>query len=290
MRKEGYTETSTTFDVISALMNPDQQAVSASRLFGFEADYSKLPQWLTEDTASLICLAKIDGYLDTQLETQFEDGVGNSGARGITQYGCSIEKELEFDPNSGEYVQAEGQPCVEVLADLRAERTPILPNGEVQITYSGYLRAPPTTNISYMIYAVYLEENKSNPTLEPLFVYSNGTLNPRQINAGQDESFYNTIRIPLEGELKTPIAEEGVKVLLQSYFSGGSEPQEYVNIITPAYEITAASYRDPLGQRTATEDPSNSNPEETTTTTSAEDNVIDDDEILNAACSVAGTC
>jgi hypothetical protein len=284
-KKETYTETSTAFDVISVIMNPDQDAVLASKLFGFEADYSKLPQWLTEDTASLICLAKIDGYLDTQLETQSEDDVGNQGARGVTQYGCSIEREDEFDGNTGEYVPTAGQPCVEVLADLRAERTQILPNDEVRITYSGYLRAPPTTNISYMLYAVYREENNSNPTLEPLFVYTNGTLNPKTLTAGQDDSFYNTIRIPEDGTLKTPIGAEGVKIFLQSWFSEGSTPEEYVNIITPAYKITASSYRDPLGQREEDEEEDDEEENE-----ADEDNVIENDEILGTACEAVGTC
>lgn len=287
MRKEGYTETSTAFDVIAALMNPDQNALAASELFGFESDYSDLPQWLTEDTASLICLAKIDGYLDTQVESQFEDGAGNTGSRGITQYGCSLEEGLEFDPNSGTYQPIVGQPCVEVLADLRGERTPILPNNQVQLTYSGYLKAPPNVNISYMLYVSYKIENQSEIELQPLFVHGNGSLDIKTVPAGEDISFYNVVRIPEVGTLKVPLGEEGVKLLLQSFYNDGSTLEEYVSIITPVYPIEAGNYNDPLGQQSSSSGSSATIDDEII---SQEEDSIDDGDIMENACQLIGAC
>ncbi len=291
MRQEGYTETSTAFDVIATLMNPDQNALLASELFGFESDFSDLPEWLTEDTASLICLAKIDGYLDTQVESQFEDSAGNSGARGITQYGCSLEDGLEFDPNSGTYQPTVGQPCVEVLADLRAERTPLLPTGEVQITYSYYLKSPPNVNISYMLYAGYHLENQSNLELQPLFLHRNGSLDIQVLEAGEDISDFRVARIPENGTLVTPIGDESIKLLLQAFFTDGSSIDEYVSIISPAYPIEVGSYRDPLGQQSSSSSGGESASGDVSGTQEDEQSEsVDDEDIRNNACQLMGTC
>lgn len=289
--KEKYVETSTAFDVIAALMNPDQNALLASELFGFESDFSDLPEWLTEDTASLICLAKIDGYLDTQVESQFEDSAGNSGARGITQYGCSLEDGLEFDSNTGTYQPTVGLPCVEVLADLRAERTPLLPTGEVQITYSYYLKSPPNVNISYMLYAAYNLENQSKTELQPLFLHRNGSLDIRVLEAGEDISDFRVARIPENGTLVTPIGDESIKLLLQAFYTDGSTIQEYVSIISPAYPIEVGSYRDPLGQQSSSSSGGESTSGENTSTQEEEQSEsVDDEDIRNNACQLMGTC
>ncbi|MEC8339209.1 MAG: hypothetical protein VXZ40_01180 [Nanoarchaeota archaeon] len=289
--KERYVETSTAFDVIAALMNPDQNALLASELFGFESDFSDLPEWLTEDTASLICLAKIDGYLDTQVESQFEDSAGNSGARGITQYGCSLEDGLEFDPNSGTYQPTVGLPCVEVLADLRAERTPLLPNGDVQITYSYYLKSPPNVNISYMLYTGYHLENQSDLELQPLFLHRNGSLDIQVLEAGEDISDFRVARIPENGTLATPIGDESIKLLLQAFYTDGPSIDEYVSIISPAYPIEVGSYRDPLGQQSSSSSGSDSASGENTDTQEDEQSEgVDDEDIRNNACQLMGTC
>ncbi len=289
--KEKYVETSTAFDVIAALMNPDQNALLASELFGFESDFSDLPEWLTEDTASLICLAKIDGYLDTQVESQFEDSAGNSGARGITQYGCSLEDGLEFDPNSGTYQPTVGQPCVEVLADLRAERTPLLPTGEVQITYSYYLKSPPNVNISYMLYAGYHLENQSNLELQPLFLHRNGSLDIQVLEAGEDISDFRVARIPENGTLATPIGDESIKLLLQAFYTDGPSIDEYVSIISPAYPIEVGSYRDPLGQQSSSSSGGESASGDVSGTQEDEQSEsVDDEDIRNNACQLMGTC
>ncbi|MEC8338979.1 MAG: hypothetical protein VXZ40_00010 [Nanoarchaeota archaeon] len=289
--KEKYVETSTAFDVIAALMNPDQNALLASELFGFESDFSDLPQWLTEDTASLICLAKIDGYLDTQVESQFKDSAGNSGARGITQYGCSLEDGLEFDPNTRTYQPTAGLPCVEVLADLRAERTPLLPTGEVQITYSYYLKSPLNVNISYMLYAGYYLENQSDLELQPLFLHRNSSLDIRVLEAGEDISDFRVARIPGNGTLVTPIGDESIKLLLQAFYTDGSSIDEYVSIISPAYPIEVGSYRDPLGQQSSSSSGGESTLGENTGTQEDEQSEgLDDDDIRNNACQLMGTC
>ena len=279
-------KTTKTFDIINAVLNPDREGLDAAALFGFESKYDQ--KWQIYDSASYVCLAKYGGYLDTQEENQVEDSVGNTGATGITQYGCTTDLELGYSVESGERIPIGSNPCREIIADLRAERTPILPSREVQLTYSGYLKAPPSTNISYMLYAIYQEENNSNPTLKPLFLARNGSLQPKILPAGEDDTFYNSFRTPSNATLATPIGEEGITLLLQAYVTEGrSKPQEYVTIITPAYEITASSYNNPLGQQRNSDNEVEIGSEGITSTS---DTTIDDQEILDAACQLIDTC
>ncbi len=288
MVKESYVETSGVFDFIAYFMNPDQNAIAASRLFGFEADTSDLPPWLTYDTASYICLAKIDGYLDTQIKSTQEDSVGNTGKTGTTQYGCSIEMEYEYDSTTGSYVQNEGHPCLEVIADLRGERSGILPDGSILVTYSGYIKAPPSLNITYDLYIAYLD-NMSRTQFVDLNTLNEDGLAFKKINAGGEDSFYSAISIPVDesSSLKKNLGNNDVKIGIIAYFENSN--QEYVNILTPAYEISADIYVDPLGQDQESSNTNNNQNDEDNTEDEEED-TMDSDQVTNNRCKSTGQC
>ncbi len=134
-------ETYPWFDFLSVLANPDPAALKAMKLFGIEANYSNIPQMLRDPIPSTICMAKIQGYLDKEVEY--------SG--GISKYGCST------DINDDKRASYEDPNCVEVLGDIRAQRTRVTPDGKTAITYSVYMRTPTNTTIFYVIAVFYTQ-------------------------------------------------------------------------------------------------------------------------------------
>ncbi|USN43946.1 MAG: YdcH family protein [Candidatus Woesearchaeota archaeon] len=135
-----YVKPSTGF-LVFEFLNLKDEAVNALKLFGVEKDYSNVPSLLKEEIPSTVCLLKIDGYLDKEEE--------NGG--GVTQYGC----ELDGDKSSND-----DPSCVNVLLDLRAQRTPIAPDNTTVITYSMYLRGSTKSDVQYMIALSYYEDGK----------------------------------------------------------------------------------------------------------------------------------
>lgn len=135
-----YVKPSTGF-LVFEFLNLKDEAVNALKLFGVEKDYSNVPSLLKEEIPSTVCLLKIDGYLDKEEE--------NGG--GVTQYGCELDgdKSSNDDPN-----------CINVLLDLRAQRTPIAPDNTTVITYSMYLRGSTKSDVQYMIALSYYEDGK----------------------------------------------------------------------------------------------------------------------------------
>lgn len=91
----------------------DSAATTAASAFGIEPDYSYLPSFLKESFPSTICMGKIQGYLDKELQTN----------GGLTNY--------RYNPETGE---------LEVTSDLRAQRTRVTPDGNTAITYSFFFR------------------------------------------------------------------------------------------------------------------------------------------------------
>lgn len=112
------------FFLMDAIKNPDYSAMQTAKYFGFEADYSYLPNFLKESIPSQMCLDKIEGYLDKNVETN----------GGVTSYGCT-KYDMEKNPNN---------KCLEVLGDLRAQRTSFTPDNKTLITYSYYIKAQGT--------------------------------------------------------------------------------------------------------------------------------------------------
>lgn len=106
-------EVNTVYKILNAIKNPDKNALKTAKLFGFEEDYSNLPVMLKETLPSQICLDKIDGYLDKEVESN----------GGVTKY--------NDDANN-----------LEVLGDLRAQRSSITPDNQTLVTYSFYVQRP----------------------------------------------------------------------------------------------------------------------------------------------------
>ena len=119
------------FFVMDAIKNPDNEALKTAKMFGFENDYSYLPTFLKETVPSQVCLDKIEGYMDKEIE--------NNG--GITTYGCT-EYDIEADPKN---------KCLEVLGDLRAQRSEITPDNKTVITYSYYLKGQGSGNFKLSV-------------------------------------------------------------------------------------------------------------------------------------------
>ncbi len=176
-KKDQFVETNVGFTILDAILNPDQSAMDTVRLiggiFGYEADYTWLPNWLKEDVSSSICLAKIDGYLDEAVS----DGRG-----GLTQY----ERELETEPRTGQPFDSN----VVVRADLRGQRSRILPDDSVNIMYSYYLRAPDDKDLLYNLRLGYIKDG--NKVIKDLF----SEPRIRNLSKGQTVSDFQSIKLP----------------------------------------------------------------------------------------------
>ncbi len=156
-------ETNIGYDILTAILSPDQNAMSAAKLFGVEADYSNVPKFLSESIPSQICLAKIDGYLDKTKESSI------NGQGGLTSYGCSQEYTQVYDEETKKYKKMPQTQCLEVLADLRAQRTQMTPDGKTAISYSYYIKAPPSTELKYIVAISYVEGSTiKKQTIVPL--------------------------------------------------------------------------------------------------------------------------
>lgn len=110
------------YSIMNAIKNPDQNALKAAKVFGFEANYENLPVMLRESLPSQMCLDKIEGYLDKEVESN----------GGVTKYGCD-SYDVNKDPDNH---------CVEVQGDLRAQRSAITPDNKTLVTYSYYVKTP----------------------------------------------------------------------------------------------------------------------------------------------------
>ena len=163
------------FDILHAVINPDPNTLDTLKLFGVEADYTRLPNWLSEDVSSSICLYKIDGYLDEAVS----DDRG-----GLTQY----ERDFETDPRTG----APFDSNLVVRADVRGQRSQILPDGSIYLTYSYYLKAPDDSNLSYNINLVYLVNRN---IAEPISLFEDPKVE-KLIN-GTSNSHFETMRIQI---------------------------------------------------------------------------------------------
>ena len=156
-------ETNIGYDILTTILSPDQNAMSAAKLFGVEADYSNVPKFLSESIPSQICLAKIDGYLDKTKESSI------NGQGGLTSYGCSEEYTQVYDEETKKYKKMPQTQCLEVLADLRAQRTQMTPDGKTAISYSYYIKAPPSTELKYIVAISYVESGTiKKQTIVPL--------------------------------------------------------------------------------------------------------------------------
>lgn len=176
--------------ILSLLGSSDQNAQDALKLFGVKPNMKQVPSFLREDFPSTICMGKIKGYLDTQKT--------DSGG-GVTEFGCDRsdgDGDVEFeytDPN-----------CNIVISDLRAQRTPMTPDGIISITYSSYIKAPTEDKIKYIIAILYKQNNrvKKKLVLNLTDVAKDSTDSrfehfPLQINLSEGQINENTLTISL---------------------------------------------------------------------------------------------
>lgn len=185
------------YDIADMVLRPDSAALGAAQLFGFEANFSSLPAFLRDDFASQVCYAKIEGYLDKE--------VANGG--GITKYTITnTSKEIS------------------VRADIRAQRTPVTPDGKVAISYSYFLRANGEP-VEYIIAISYIADGQSKKI--SLFE------EPRQLAAGGVGDGYENVNVPLN---TTNVNEGSFKIGLISKTTSG-EP--YIILTYPIVFISS---------------------------------------------------
>lgn len=200
----------TRYSILALLQNPDQNALKALKIFGIETDYSSLPTWLGNEASSSICMAKIEGYLDKTLD--------NGG--GVTRYGCDDDNELDANYNPKEI-----KACLDVLADIRAQRTPITPDNKTTISYSFYLKAPEAREIKYIVAMSY----KQNGNIKKQILYNESTL-----SEGGKVKEYQYADVPL-GDV-SGIEANSFRIAIGAFYVDNGE---YVNIGTPIYMASA---------------------------------------------------
>ena len=213
-RSEGelLVETNIGFTILDAIINPDQNTIDALRFFGFEANYTRLSNWglnwLKEDVSSSICLFKIDGYLD--------EAVSDSRG-GLTQY----ERDFEIDPRTG----ASFDSNLVVRADVRGQRSQILPDGSINLIYSYYLRAPDNINLTYSLRLGYLK----NGNKEKVDLFDDPKI--RNLPNGTSDSDFITMPIPINDSENVDINSFSLN------FRAKHNDNKIVNLVAPVVII-----------------------------------------------------
>ncbi len=204
------------YTVLKSLINPDTQGIEASQFFGLDSDLSDLPSVLGEDFPSQVCLYEIDGYLDTTRDTNV-NGVG-----GVSQYSC-----------------LEGRNCVDIIGDIRAQKTPLTPDKKIEVSLSGFIQAPENNSVDMKIYANYIVNNEN---VEELLFETTVARNSR-------ESVFEVYEIPEKEGINFSNYDDTNEITINlegKYTSGGT----YVDLTTPAYSVLeGVEYEDPLRQQ-----------------------------------------
>lgn len=230
-----FVETTRLYDFISAIANPDANALQAAKFFGIEADYSNVPQLLREPFASQICLAKIDGYLDSTRETEV------AGASGLTRYGCqnTVEQVVNLETTLVETVGV--QNCLQVLGDIRAQRTLITPDFKTSITYSAFIRAPTDSNILYTVVVAYNQggTQKIINLFEDL----------KNVSEGETANEFNTVELPIN-ESEGEVDENSFQIGLFSFQPNGDR---YIKLTTDIILIQEGDFLKPINRHQRTD-------------------------------------
>ena len=183
-------KSSPTYLIVNGILNPSYTAIQAARLFGFSTNYNRVPDFLKKSFPSQICEAKISGYLDKT--------VSNNG--GQTKYGSCNEVLDPRDPNIDR-----GQ-CIQVIGDVRAQRTEITPDEKTDITYSAFIRAPDDNDVKYIVAFSYKLKN-GNLKKEIL------TKNISTLSKGDTKDLYQNVNFPLN-YTKSEVLPNSFKVYL----------------------------------------------------------------------------
>lgn len=232
-------QTTPLYDILTLLTNPDQNSIKAAKLFGFEANYSNVPAFLKESVPSQICLAKIDGYLDKQVANTV------NGQGGITSYGCSQDYTQTYNEQTKKYEKVPNTQCLDVLADLRAQRTQITPDNKTLISYSYFLRSPPNTKVKYVIAISYKEGNTIKKKQIIALTELNGTKNG-----------FDNVEIALNGSVSS-IDENSFTINLLAVYEN---KKVYQKISYPIPPISYGdSYSAPIPAKASTSNEANSN-------------------------------
>lgn len=225
------------------LLNVDDKAAKNAVEY-FDAEKNLLKQWgfdyIGKDIETTICEAEFGGYLDDS-----DDYLGGS-----TIYGCT-QDDLETDYNT-DYKQT----CKEVIGDLRAQMSQILPNNHSTLVYSYYLKFPKNIKARYAIGISYkdLKGNK-NKTLIEGPIYINDTI--------EDNENIKRVFRQIDLNFTKEIDLNSTKIGLIAYLGHEIDAQKYLNINMPILIATPTSYDGPDNsdgnQRANLEDDSSSN-------------------------------
>lgn len=206
--KKQQVTTNAAFDVISILANPDPNALKASKFFKFDEKFnfknSSIYQFFGDPLPSKICLAKIDGYLDNEQNT----------GGGVTRY--KFNRDVR---NFGSPVET-----LNVLYDLRAQRTKMTPDGKSVISYSYFLRAPDNEELKYIIAISYVGDGQ----IKKLALTDMKTVSPSKTGNG-----FESVEIPLNS---TTVDEYSFQIGLVAV---GASKQPYYSTIAPIVLINA---------------------------------------------------
>lgn len=155
-------EVGSVYYFVEGLLNPDQMGVNAARLFGFEANYADLPPFIRDDLGTSMCIGKINGYLDKDVEAN----------RGVTRY--------EVTNTSRDIL---------ITGDIRAQRTEITPDNKTAITYSYFIRAPEDFSLTYLLALSYIDGSGNQKV---------SILEPQPLPAGESSSGFDNIAITVD--------------------------------------------------------------------------------------------
>ncbi len=204
-------EDSMYYTLLKGLFQPSEDALQAAKLFGFEADYSNVPDVLRQSFPSQVCEAKIDGYLDKDIEV----------LGGTSQYGSCTEEIDAIETNEDK------NKCSQVIGDIRAQRTQITPDLKTDITYSAFIRAPSSGSVKLIIALSY---KLKNGELNKLLITDNAT----EISNGEIKSIYEHVNL-LINKTSEEVDENSFKIYLLAVHSDNSQ---YLNLVTPVYLMT----------------------------------------------------
>jgi hypothetical protein len=235
-----------------AFLQPDQKAIQAAELFGFESDYSKVPAWLQVDTASQICLGKIEGYFKPFKESVRENTDNGVTSSGTTQYRNCGDPYLQGYDSQGGQLRNPQFPCVDVQGDIRGQRGPFLPNGQIGVDYSYYIKNYAQENVSFSV--AFLYEYKGEKQLDYVYEEKFKTLAPNE-----EDSDAKFIYLPNNNQFDETLEsfEEEPKIIAVTLIGVYRETGEkYIHLVAEVPEITADSYENVLGQNPVGEEQS----------------------------------
>jgi hypothetical protein len=200
--------------LIGNLLNPDQATLGAVEYISedltgwgmFKFDQGNIIEYFDEDIPSKVCRSNVfnmgtmfdDDYEGLTSDFQTDKVVGGGQGKGSTRFAC-LGDEFDAEEYSGALGESidensylgstlsQNQGCLELKSDLRGYRTPLLPDGTMEITYSYFLRAPENVNVRYVVVAHYNSDIWHHEIIR----------GPINISEGQSDSGTYFINLPI---------------------------------------------------------------------------------------------